>query len=288
MHIPDGVVWLASYPKSGNTWMRLLLANVQNRDGLPVGINHLDMGTVVYSRWLFDASTLADSSLLRPDESEPLRTSVIEEFVREQDAPLFAKVHDAWTVDAAGTPMLGRRARAALYLVRDPRDVVVSFAYHNEDRLDATIKLLNNAAAYLSGTARVFPQRLGDWSGHVNGWRHQTEIPVSVIRYEDLQRDTSQVLRRTLEWLGSDSNADMADSVSRAVRHCELSELQRQERESGFRLRPESTLSPGASLFFRRGRVGDWRDHLSPAQVREIERTHGETMVELGYALESE
>jgi hypothetical protein len=185
-------------------------------------------------------------------------------------------------------PILGRRARASLYLVRDPRDVAVSYAYHNEDSLDAVIKTLNNPAAYLRGSARMFPQRIGDWSGHVNSWRDQTDIPIRVIRYEDLHRDTERVLRQIVEWLGSrfDSDAEMAEAVSRAVRSSEFLELQRQEREKGFRMRPLATVSADAALFFRQGRIGDWRNHLSPAQVGEIEGAHRETMLELGYALE--
>jgi len=288
LRLPNGVVWLASYPKSGNTWMRLLLANIQNGDRSPVSINSLETGSFVHSRRLFDWSSLVDSALLRPNESATLRTAVIDEFIDEQSSPLFAKVHDAWTHDAAGVPMLGRGARAALYLVRDPRDVAVSYAYHTEESLDAVIKAMNDPAAYLLGSAKVFPQRIGDWSGHVNSWRDQTDIPTHVIRYEDLHKDTERLLRQIVEWLGSESGSEeeMTDAVSRAVRSSALHELQRQERENGVRIRPAATLSADAALFFRQGRIGDWRNHLSPAQVREIEGAHGETMLALGYQLE--
>src|SRR5262245_55795876 len=144
LRLPSGVVWLASYPKSGNTWMRLLLANIQNTDGSPVSINSLEALSFVHSRRLFDFSTLVDSALLLPDDSATLRSGVIDEYIDEQSSPLFAKVHYAWTRGVAGAPMFGRRARAALYLVRDPRDVVVSYAFHNEDRFDAVIETLND------------------------------------------------------------------------------------------------------------------------------------------------
>lgn len=267
--------------------MRLLLANAQNGDAAPVGIDQLEAGSFVHSRRLFDLSTLVESALLHPHESATLRRAVIDEYVGGHTSPLFAKVHDAWT-RAEGGPMLGLGARAALYLVRDPRDVVISYAYHNEDDVDAVIKTLNDSGAYLLGSARRFPQQLGDWSGHVNGWRNQTDIPVAVVRYEDLHANTEQVLRQTLEWLGWTfaSDAEMTDAVSRAVRHSEFRELQRQERANGFRLRPATTLSPSAALFFRQGRIGDWRNHLSVAQLREIEGAHRETMLELGYKLE--
>src|SRR5262245_26713926 len=135
LRLPGGVVWLASYPKSGNTWMRLLLANIQSEDGLPVCINQLEPGSFVHSRRLFDLNTLVDSALLRPDEFATLRSSVIDEHVCEQRAPIFAKVHDAWIHGAGGLAMLRRRERASLYRVRDPADGARALSSRSRDAL---------------------------------------------------------------------------------------------------------------------------------------------------------
>ena len=95
LRLPNGVVWLASYPKSGNTWMRLLLANIQNADGPPVSINSLEPRSFVHSRRLFYLSTLVDSALLLPNESATLRSGVIDEYIDEQSSPRSARVQSA-------------------------------------------------------------------------------------------------------------------------------------------------------------------------------------------------
>jgi aryl sulfotransferase len=280
--LPGGMVWIASYPKSGNTWVRILLSNlVHGADDRPEDINNLSLHDgIAGSRRIFEDQTLVDSGLLRPCEIEGLRPSVHDAYAASNTAA-FVKAHDAWTYLPDGTPLLGRGARAALYLVRDPRDVAVSFAFFQAVSLDHTIEQMNRPGTSFASDSQV-RQRVDDWSGHVRGWLDQTDLPVHLIRYEDLQADTPSVLRRALHFLGAsfESEAAEEDSIARAVRHASFAELQRQERENGFIER-----STRQELFFRQGRVGDWRRHLSEAQVRRIESAHAPTMTRLGYEL---
>ena len=76
-------VWLASYPKSGNTWFRLLVANLSADDGKPVDINDLpERGGIASARAPFDHLLLIDSGLLTHDEADSLRPRVYEELAR--------------------------------------------------------------------------------------------------------------------------------------------------------------------------------------------------------------
>jgi hypothetical protein len=76
-------VWLASYPKSGNTWLRMLIANLSAVDDRPVDINDLpERGGIGSARGPFDYLTLVDSSLLTHDEIDALRPRVYEELAR--------------------------------------------------------------------------------------------------------------------------------------------------------------------------------------------------------------
>ena len=160
-------IWLASYPKSGNTWFRMLVANLSATDGKPVDINDLpERGGIASARGPFDHLTLIDSGLLTHDEIDCLRPRVYEELARgaqddEYDKPeaippvRFVKVHDAYTLTPKGEPLLaGRRgADGAIVIVRDPRDVAPSLANHNRVDLDEAIALMNNAeAAYCAKT----------------------------------------------------------------------------------------------------------------------------------------
>jgi hypothetical protein len=109
-------VWLASYPKSGNTWLRMLIANLSAKDDRPVDINDLpERGGIASARGPFDYLTLIDSGLLTHDETDALRPRVYEELASgaqddEYDEPeavtpiRFVKVHDAYTRTPNGEP----------------------------------------------------------------------------------------------------------------------------------------------------------------------------------------
>lgn len=278
--LPPGVVWLASYPKSGNTWLRILLANLLADGDGPQDINGLDLPFRVAShRRLVDDLSLLDSDLLRHDEVEKLRALTHDAFAAEQSSAVFVKTHDAYTRLDDGTPVLGRRGRAAVCLVRDPRDVAVSYAFHSDFSFTCSIAAMGDATNILTGYRHAqTPQRLLDWSGHVKSWLDQADIPIHVIRYEDLLADTAGEFVRTLAFLGIAADTE---AVARAVRHAAFAALQAQEKVADFAERA------GSALFFREGRSGAWRQHLTIEEVRTIEDAHRATMERLGYQRET-
>lgn len=287
-------IWLASYPKSGNTWFRMLVANLAAADR-PVDINNLpERGGIASARGPFDHLTLLDSGLLTHDEADTLRPRVYEELKRgaaddeydtrdEPDPVRFIKCHDAYTYTAEGEPLLAgaKGADGAIVIVRDPRDVAPSLANHNRTTIDAAIDFMKAPAAAFCGNtgtqAYQLRQRLPGWSGHAESWLAQTDIPIHVVRYEDLKVDTAGVLRRALAF--ADRAASDAD-IARAVAFADFSELKRQEGAQGFR---EAPLQIGGG-FFRRGEAGAWRDELTAEQVARIEQEHGPMMRRFGYA----
>jgi len=275
-------VWLASYPKSGNTWFRLLLANLHAGQKAPVHINDPpnDNFDIASSRVLFETATMLDSGLLSHDEVDALRPGIFETNFAESSRARWVKVHDAYTAILQGRPLSGRPEQCvAIYLVRDPRDVAVSLASHLELSLDHAIARLNSPAAALCdghvGMAVQLRQKLLDWSGHVTSWLDQTDVPVHVLRYEDLLARTQENFAAALEFAGA---CRSKDDIARAVRHCDFRRLQRQECESGF-VERWSHSAP----FFRSGRVGGWRASLSASQAQAIDSCHAEVMERLGY-----
>lgn len=271
-----GLIWLASYPKSGNTWMRVLLSNLLAGDDGPEDINNLSIRHGIASdRTIFETLSLVESFLLTPEEVEALRPAVHDAQAGDASAGRYVKVHDAYGRLADGTPVLGRAARGALYLVRDPRDVAVSLAFHQSQSMDEAVGFLGSPTAFLRATEKQFHQHLGDWSSHVLGWLDQSDIPVHLIRYEDLHADTLEVFCGALDFLGISFRRKDAE---KAVRHSDFEELKRQERQAGFHERVR-----GQESFFREGKIGDWRRHLSEPQVRRIETDHAAVMARLGY-----
>jgi hypothetical protein len=290
-------IWLASYPKSGNTWFRIFVANLSAKAGKPADINDLqESGAIASARGQFDRLLLIDSGLLTHEETDCLRPRVYEELARgaeddEYDKPQdvqpvrFVKVHDAYTVTPRGEPLLaGRRgADGAIVIVRDPRDIAPSLANHNNNSIDAAIAFMNDhQAGFCVKTNRQHSQlrqQMPGWSGHIASWLDQADIPVHLVRYEDIQADTFGTFGRALDFAGQPASAE---DIERAVGFADFAELRRQEQHAGFRemLRPH----PGG-VFFRRGEAGGWRDELTAEQVARIEAAHAPMMRRLGYEL---
>ena len=289
-----GIVWLASYPKSGNTWFRVILANLASEH--PVDINDMPgRGGIASGRPEFEAVTWLDSGLLTHEEADALRPRLYEALaggahpepeVADPGAPprpRFIKAHDAYVSTGLGEPLFARIGRAIL-IVRDPRDVAPSFAHHRHTTIDAAIALMNGPDAALAGGRNALTnqlrQRLNDWSGHAASWLEQRDIPVHLVRYEDLADDPVAVFGAAMAFAGV---AAPLDDVRRAVEFASFERLRAQELERGFR-----EWIPGrgrAGTFFRRGQRGSWRDDLSPRQVASIEAAHGPMMRRLGYEL---
>jgi aryl sulfotransferase len=286
-------IWLASYPKSGNTWFRLLVANLSAKDGKPADINtRPERGPNASARWPFEDLLLIDPSLLTPDEIDCLRPRVYEELARGADdedetpadplAVRFCLAHDAYQLTPKGEPLFaGRRgADGAILIVRDPRDVVPSLANHMRISIDRAIDQMNSEEHENHVNPRrlyhLFRQRPRGWSEHAQSWLDQTDIPVHLVRYEDMKVDTAGTFGRALDFAGEPASDE---DVRRAVAFADFAEMRRQEQQKGFRERPASPGGP----FFRRGEAGGWRDELNAEQVARIEAAHGPMMRRLGY-----
>ncbi|HZD91597.1 MAG TPA: sulfotransferase domain-containing protein, partial [Pseudolabrys sp.] len=197
----------------------------------------------------------------------------------------FVKTHDAYTLTAAGEPLLAgpRGAEGAVAIVRDPRDVAPSLAHHSRIRVDQAIAMMNNErAAFCARSDRQYHQlrqQLPSWSGYVASWLDQTDIPVLLVRYEDMQADAAGQLRRVLEFTQHPADEE---AIARAAAFADFAQLRGQEREKGFR---EAPRPHKGGDFFRRGEAGAWLDELTAEQVARIEAVHAPMMQRLGYAL---
>src|ERR1700744_407795 len=276
---PPGMLWIASYPKSGNTWLRILLANIVAGPDTPGDINKLSLeDDLAGSRELFERQTLVDSSLLHPDEIDGMRPGALDAYAASRDRATFLKAHDSWTRLPDGSPALGTVARAALYIVRDPRDVAVSLAFHQGIPIDRAIEHMNETSSFFGPSDYQVRQRTNGWSGHVRSWLDDSGLSLCLIRYEDLHADTGKAFGKVLRFLGvcfENEEVERKETL-RAVRHSGFAGLQRQEREKGFAERSFRQAS-----FFREGCVGAWRNYLKDAQVRRIETAHAATMARL-------
>lgn len=275
------IIWLASYPKSGSTWLRAVLTSYLSGDG-SFSINGLVAPWPV-DRRLFDDVLGIPSTDLSAREILRLRPLLHELVAAEWPHPALAKVHDANIRTEAG-PLFPRAATAgAVYLIRNPLDVAVSYAHHQQWSIDRTIASMNrNGAA--GGRAKrsihaQYPDVMLSWSANVASWA-DADLPVHVARYEELLARPAAAFGAVVRFIGLDW---CAARLERAVDQARFDRLRGQERDLGFRERQPTTPS-----FFRSGRTGGWRRTLTPKQVRTLVAAHGAVMDRFGYLAEAE
>jgi hypothetical protein len=282
-----GIVWLASYPKSGNTWFRIFLANyLENRDR-PVSINALGGAagltrSIASGRQLFSEMLAIDAGDFSHDEYDCMRPEAYRALARRAPETPYLKVHDAYVTTAEGEPLIPPEATAcAIYFVRNPLDVVVSFANHSRQSIDRTIAEMANPSYAFCSSVRGLPiqlrQRLLTWSGHVESWLDRAPFPVHVLRYEDMLARPVDAFGRVVRALGlGEDDARLA----RAIEFSRFDELRAQEAAApdGFWEAP-----PNVEHFFFQGRSGTWREHLDDEQARRVMAAHEPVMRRLGY-----
>jgi hypothetical protein len=137
------VVWLASYPKSGNTWLRAFLTSFHRDDGRAIDINSLQFGTRLNDRACFDDALGLESSDMTDQEIDEYRPTVCRYLANQSAGTLYIKTHDAYTLIAAGEPLIPSDVtQGAIYVTRDPLDIAVSFAHHLNENIEVTIRRL--------------------------------------------------------------------------------------------------------------------------------------------------
>lgn len=276
-----GIFWIASFPKSGNTWVRLILASLQ-AGGCAVDINRLggNEDAISSSRRHFDILLDIDSSLLTPDEIQAARPYVYRQQAKGLQTTAFRKTHEACIDVGDGVPLFPPDVtEGAVYVVRDPRDVAVSLAHHAAISIDEAIERICSPDYALSSFGNRLDtqvrQFVGDWSGNVTSWLERGPCAPLLLRYEDMLAEPVPAIRR----LALAAGLSTADSVIEgAARSTSFDVVQQQERENGFIERPLK-----AQHFFRVGMSGQWRQTLTTDQARRIERQHGAVMARLGY-----
>lgn len=275
------ITWLASYPKSGNTWLRVLLTNYLRDTDAPADINELDGGPIASARLWFDEWVGVEASTLSDRVIEQLRPDVYRCLARETPDTLYMKVHDSWGRTDRGEPLFPADVTAgAIYILRNPLDVATSYANHLGVGVEKAVENLCDSgfalARSLNGLNDQLRQFIGSWSDHARSWLDESGLPVHVVRYEDLRREPEKVFGEVLRFCGL---AYDGPRLRRAVAFSDFAELQRQEREKGFRERT----AQAAGLFFRRGQAGAWREELRPELAERLIETHWETMRRFGY-----
>jgi hypothetical protein len=188
---------------------------------------------------------------------------------------VFVKTHNLFG-SLEGLPLHNLEVTAgAIYVVRNPLDVVPSLADHFGIGLDEAIDFMGNEQTGSPGDEANVAGVLGSWSAHAGSWSGSGLRRLRVVRYEDLHAQPEQAFAGILGFLGR--TPDPA-RLARAIRHAAFDTLRRQEDQGGFVER-----SPASARFFRAGVVGGWRELLSADQVQRVVARHAAQMQRFGY-----
>ncbi|HWU03319.1 MAG TPA: sulfotransferase domain-containing protein [Novosphingobium sp.] len=271
-----GLVWLASYPKSGNTWLRLFLhALIQSEKGQP-DINAMGLLTTGDSsaRW-YDPFLQEPLGQVGMEAVAAARPHANRAIAQSTDGLVFVKTHNA-LVAHLGTPMIDMSVTAgAVYVTRNPLDVAISYARFMNVSIDHAITLMNTDGALVESKADHAYEYRGSWREHVGSWTRKPARQLHVMRYEDMLEKPFETFSRLAGFLRlSVSKAQ----IEAAIAATSFEKVQAQEENTGFRERPETM-----PRFFREGRAGQWREVLTGAQIDAILAANSEQMARFGY-----
>jgi hypothetical protein len=270
------IVWLASYPKSGNTWMRAFLANLIANRADPVPLNEL--------RTYCDDESLPEryaelagrpASELDFGTIEGLRHQVHAMIAAAHPRSVFVKTHNPASYpegDPIHNPLV---TSAAIYVVRNPLDLVVSMTHHFGLSVDEAIDFLGHEKAGAPNDPLFIGQWLGSWSTHVAGWSDQTFHRTLVLRYEDLLEKPAKAFGKVVKLVAPTADAGR---VERARKHADFRILAKLEARDGF-----IEQSDKAERFFRSGRAGVWREALTREQAMRVIDRHRPQMARYRY-----
>lgn len=274
----SGIYWLASYPKSGNTWLRIFIENYVRNESQPVQINTLPPPNVAYDREIIDDLLGAESADLSDSMIDLARPRIYE---AAKDWPDFRylKTHERHRFNSRGASVFADSATAGvILLVRNPLDVVVSLSRFMSTSCGTAIDWLADESyslyPQLDYLSDQLPQLVGSWSSHCQSWLN-CGMRTHVVRYEDLVSDPATHFAEVVRFLDLPFSAERLNT---AVRHSGFKSLQQQEEVGGFR-----ELATGARSFFRSGTSGSGRRELTPRQVEQLTNEHYGMIQQFGY-----
>lgn len=273
------IIWIASYPKSGNTWTRAFLHNLFRDPKKPFDIN--SMGSLTaneaeLSNFLpFDKRPWQDWS---PEDVSIMRPKVQKRISESQPHNVFCKTHLA-IVEIRGHATVNLDVTAgAIYLVRNPLDIVASLSDHQGLSIPMTINMINHKNFETPTTEKMAGEPWANWSQNVESWTGQPNPALHVMRYEDMLDNPLKEFTKLVKFLRVDAPRAR---IERAVKNASFKVLRNLEQRDGFVERTEVQ-----KHFFRQGRAGGWRDELTDEQVAAIVDVHRTQMERFGYVPE--
>ena len=256
------IFWIASYPKSGNTWLRSLLSSYfYSRDGI-FNQNLLENIAQFPERrhfvdFNYDSKVVTDTSKFWIKAQEK---------INENNKLNFFKTHNILGSINNENFTNKKNTAGALYIVRDPRNVITSIQNHYELTKDEALKFMLSEKKYIYDyhTKDDFSdfQFISSWEKNYKSWLNQKIFPVKLIRYEDLNDKTLNILKEIIEFIQNTMEEKIEFNYLKAqnsVKSTNFENMKNIEQNHGFL---ESVLSKNDTKkipFFHLGPKNNWK-----------------------------
>ena len=282
------IFWIASYPKSGNTWLRILLASYfYTKDGIYYEkvLKNIDQfpQKKFFDSYNFDQKVPTDTIKFWIKAQEKINQDKKLKFFKTHNA--FGKLNN---FDFTNT----NNSIGCIYIVRDPRNVITSLKNFYEMNDDQAFKWITNKNQYIYDVHKFKTigysnfQFISSWDTNFESWKIQKQIPIKVIRYEDLLNETYAVFNDVLNFIHKTISSEekiFKNKIKNAVSSSLFSKLKEKEKKEGFSEAPKSKLLNSQIPFFNLGPNNNWKKILNENLKDKLNIVFKKKLKELSY-----
>jgi len=266
------IIWIASYPKSGNTWLRSLLSTYYFTEDGNFSFQILNNIKSFPSSSYFEKYS--------DNFSEPESTAkywINEQRSMNLDKRIkFLKTHNALCKIDGHSFTDEKNSIGAIHIIRDPRNVLTSLSNHYQiKKSDALEFMLQERKAIVEKKDNRYLgfNPLFSWSIHEKSWSECKKFPVLTVRYEDLQLETFVTFKKVIsfiEKLTNKKNSFKREKAKKTISSCEFNKLKKMENEVGFNEAISSKLTGEKIKFFNLGKDNDYKKLLGKDLIEEM------------------
>ena len=282
------IFWITSYPKSGNTWLRILLSSYYyTKDGFydESVLKNIDQfpQKKFFNEFNYDPKVVTDTIKFWIKAQEKIN----------QDKKLrFFKTHNAFGALNNFDFTNKDNSIGCVYVVRDPRNVITSIKNFYEMNDDQAFKWITNKNQYIYDVNKFEKdgysdfQFISSWDINFESWKIQKKIPIKIIRYEDLLNQTYKVLTEVITFINQTTiNKEKINKnkIKNAVNSSSFSKLKDKEKNEGFSEAPKSKVGDKKIPFFNLGPKNNWKIILNDDLKDKLNNIFKKKLKELSY-----
>jgi len=280
------IIWLASYPKSGNTWVRHFLASLIYSNQGKNGLDKLGFILQYPKKDQFErlVSDLNDFNQIRKNW---IRSQNI---INSDNKIKIFKTHHSLSTLNEDNFTNEENTLGAIYIVRDPRNVISSILYHfNLTNIEEALNFLKDEKKFIGNlknkTNYPLLTLIGSWKSNYNSWKHIGKNFL-LVKYEDLILNPNNEFKRIANHISKLINIKFSEEqIKQSVEESSFKNLSNLEDKNGFVESIKSSENK-KKKFFNLGPKNNWKEILEKKYVKEIENSFNSEMKELGYILE--